>query len=162
MLQVLAERFRFCVRALVLPVVVLAVIFAAPFGAFAADADNPLIEAAYSGDTAELERLLAGGADVDHQKANGATALIIASHEGHGAFVEILLAKGAAVDVQLNDGRTALIMASYNGHGAIVDALLAKGAAVDVQLRPYHGLIQRSWRDRRSATGKGRGDRFTG
>ena len=107
MLQVSAEKIRQWVRALVFPVVVLAVIFATPIGAFAADADNPLIKAAYSGDTAELERLLAGGADVDHQKANGATALIIASHKGHGAFVEKLLAKGAAVDVQTNDGFSA-------------------------------------------------------
>ena len=68
MLQVFAERFRRCVRALVLPVVVLALIFAAPSGAFAAD-DSPLIEAAKSGDTAEVERLLAGGAEVDHQGA---------------------------------------------------------------------------------------------
>ncbi len=100
MLQAFAEKFRRCVRALVLPVVVLAVIFAAagcdkdaaevtPHPYFGdASANSPLINAAYSGDTAEVGRLLAGGADVNYQQTEGATALILASQEGHGVIVE--------------------------------------------------------------------------
>jgi serine/threonine-protein phosphatase 6 regulatory ankyrin repeat subunit B len=136
MLQAFAENFRRCVRAFVLPVVVLAVIFAATgCDEDAAVVNSQLIEAAKSGDTAEVERPLAGGADVNYQGVNGVNALITASLQGHGAIVDALLAKGAAIDVQAKDGRTALIMASGKGHGAIVDALLAKGAAVNVQVK---------------------------
>ena len=102
MLQAFGKTFRRCVRALVLPVVVLALIFAAPTGAFAVGADGQLIEAANSGDATAVERLLAGGADIDHRSAEGATALMFASQKGHDAIVEALLGKDAALDVQAN------------------------------------------------------------
>ena len=133
MLQSLAEKFRGMVPALLLSAVVLAVTFAAPAGAFAAEAGSPLTKAAYSGDIEEVGRLLSGGADVNHRDDGGATALIMASQEGHLAVVEALLAKGAELDVQDNNGVTALVMASQNGRGAIVEALLAKGAEIDVR-----------------------------
>ncbi len=135
MLQAFAEKCRRWIRALVLPVAVLALMFAAPTGAFAAGIDIQFIEAAESGDTAEVERLLAGGADVDHRIADGATALIMASQNGHSAAIEVLLAKGAALDVQRKDGATALFMASQKGHGTIIDALLAKGANTELQIK---------------------------
>ena len=78
-MQAFGERLHRFVRALVVPVVALAVIFAAPTGGFAAEAESRLIEAAQSGDTVRVERLLAGGADVDHQGKRGETALIVVS-----------------------------------------------------------------------------------
>ena len=53
-----------------------------------AEAGSPLTKAANSGDKEEVERLLFGGADVNHRDAGGATALIMASQNGHGAIVE--------------------------------------------------------------------------
>ena len=134
MLQAFSRKFRRCVRALVLTVVALAVIFAAPVGALAAS-NSPLIEAAKSGDTAEVVRLLAGGAGVDHQGVNGTTALTWASFNGHGAIVEALPARGAAIDAQNRDGITALIIASYFGRTNIVAALLANGANTTLHVR---------------------------
>jgi ankyrin repeat protein len=132
MLQVFAEKFRRYVRALALPVVVLAVIFAALNGCAgsaerqlneAAESGDAVNEAAESGDAAAVERLLAAGADIEHRNADGSTALMVASQNGHGEIVEALLAKGAAVDVQSKDGATALIQASDYGYGEIVEAL---------------------------------------
>ncbi len=133
MLQAVAERFRRCVRALVLPVLVLALIFAAPTSAFAADTDELLIIAVASGNTADVEFLLDDGVDVNHRLSNGATALVMASWNGHRKTVEALLARGAAINVQAETGETALFLASMNNHRDTVEVLLAEGAALDVQ-----------------------------
>ena len=62
-----------------------------------------LWEAAKKGQEAEVERLLAAGADT--QWANpgddDSTALITASHNGHDAVVERLLAAGSDVNHQV-------------------------------------------------------------
>ena len=95
MLKVLAEKFRYCIRALVVTVGVLAVMLTATTGAFASNSDNLLIKSAFHGEIAEVERLLASGADIDHLDANGVTALFMASGIGHGSVVEELLRLGA-------------------------------------------------------------------
>ena len=87
MLQAVAEKFRRCVRALVLPVVVFAAIFAAPIGGFAAEVDSQFLAAAVSGDTAKVERLLAGGADINYKDSDGIIALIYASFNDHRATI---------------------------------------------------------------------------
>jgi ankyrin repeat protein len=132
-LQAIAKIFRRFVRALVLPVVVLALIFAAPTNAFAADTDDLLSIAAASGNTADVEFLLDDGVDVNHRLSNGATALVMASWNGHRKTVEALLARGAAINVQAETGETALFLASMNNHRETVEVLLAKGAALDMQ-----------------------------
>jgi hypothetical protein len=63
-LQAFSQKYRRLVRALVLTVAVLAVIFATPNGAFAAEAERQLLWAAGTGDAAAVKRLLAGGAEV--------------------------------------------------------------------------------------------------
>ncbi len=100
MLQVLAKKFRRCVWALVLPVVVLA----APTDAFAAVIDLDLHKAAIVGDAAEVERLLASGANINFGGGSGKTALYLASKFNRVAVVELLLAKGAALDGRGGDG----------------------------------------------------------
>lgn len=117
-----------------MPVVILSGKINLPIGPFASDPDSRLSKAAFDGDIAELERLLASGAELNHQVGEGVTALIMASQNAHRTIVEALLVKGAAVDVQFEDGATALTIASYKGHTKIVATLLSKGADTELQV----------------------------
>jgi ankyrin repeat protein len=110
------------------------------------DASIDLAKAAKYGNTASVQALLAGGAEVNAKFNYGVTALMEASANGHVAVVQKLLAAGAEVNTQGHDGRTALIHASsnvivsqrqmeasHNGRIAVVKALLAEGAEVDAK-----------------------------
>ena len=55
-------------------------------------------QAARRGSIDELQRLVAGGADVDARDEHGQTALMLAAVEGHGHVVEWLVEHGAALD----------------------------------------------------------------
>jgi hypothetical protein len=71
--------------------------------------EGPLSAAAYAGDTALVERLLAAGAKVDGQR-RGETPLMAAASAGRRPVAEILVAKGADVFAVRPSGpeRTAL------------------------------------------------------
>lgn len=84
--------------------------------------------AGLAGDVAELERLIAGGADPDAPWTQGRNALQGASLAGHLAAVEALLGAGAGVDRRTSQGRGPLHFAADENHAAIASALLARGA----------------------------------
>jgi ankyrin repeat protein len=95
-----------------------------------------MIEAALIADLAQVQALLAGGADASAVEQDGFykgwTALMAASKQGHVEVVKALLARGAdpkdAAQGGDNKGVTALMLASEQGHVEVVKALLAGGA----------------------------------
>ena len=89
--------------------------------------------AARRGSIDELERLVAGGADVDARDEHGQTALMLAAVEGHGHVVEWLVEHGAALDHAAKYGLSALMLAVVNGHVDVARILVRKGA--DLALR---------------------------
>jgi beta-lactamase regulating signal transducer with metallopeptidase domain len=90
-----------------------------------------LIHAAQNGrEPAVVQELLANGAQVEHRRGGGETALILAGGSGNVSIVEELLNAGAQVNDQDDNGVTALMMASENGHQAVVLLLLSSGADI--------------------------------
>jgi ankyrin repeat protein len=96
-----------------------------------ATANDKLVNAAYSGDVAEIERLIAAGADPNADIGTGAgRPLRAAAENGHVAAMAALLKAGAHVKGATSAGITALVLAAGRGHTAAVDALVAAGADV--------------------------------
>ncbi len=91
-----------------------------------------LMEAAFNGDSAAVERLLAKGADVNARAQAGTTALMIAAAEGQTTIVFDLLAYGADVNARNQGGNTALMGAAADGNTTIVSKLLSLGADVNL------------------------------
>jgi hypothetical protein len=96
-------------------------------------ADYELCRAAESGNVAEIERLIAAGADANAVTLDyfGAwTPLQKAAKNGHLPAIAALLAAGARVDGASKYGSTPLMVAARYGQTAAIDALLAAGADV--------------------------------
>ena len=70
------------------------------FPSAAAGPAEDLISAAFRGDAAAVQALLAKGADVNAKNNDGVTALMVASENGHLDVVQALLAKGAEVNAK--------------------------------------------------------------
>jgi ankyrin repeat protein len=90
--------------------------------------DLPLIDAVKMADAARVERLLAGGADVDAPQGDGATALHWAAHADMKDMAQVLVAAGADVDAADDHGVTALALACLNASVRMVELLLEAGA----------------------------------
>ena len=93
--------------------------------------DFRLVTAAANQDRDAVHALLAGGADVDAARADGATALLWAAHWDDVALVERLLDAGADVNRADDHGVTALERAAENASAAMVEKLLDAGANVN-------------------------------
>ena len=91
-------------------------------------AQAEIADAASRGDTAAIERLLKGGADVNVQQADGATALQWAAYRGDAKLAERLLKSGAKPGVANHNGATPLWLAAMRGDAAVIEALLKGGA----------------------------------
>ena len=101
--------------------------------------NSPIVDAAFAGDLSTIEAMLAAGANPDHQRDDGMTALMGASDfAGYLEIVEALLAAGADPNVQSYENETALFLAAQAGHTKIVKALLAAGA--DPTLKRNDGM----------------------
>ncbi len=95
-----------------------------------------LLEAAFSGKLANVERLVAEGVTVDAADHEKRTALMWAAFNGHTPVVAYLLDRGAAIEAVDSLGRTALMYASSGPFDETVELLLKKGAEVNVQGKP--------------------------
>ncbi|KAG4291327.1 hypothetical protein FPRO06_03213 [Fusarium proliferatum] len=80
-----------------------------------------LIEAAFVGDLALMEKLIGKGANVDHQDHNGDTALMMACIRDHARVIESLLAVNARLDIKNHSWKTAL---DYGGEYCGEDSIM--------------------------------------
>jgi ankyrin repeat protein len=95
--------------------------------------------AAAKGDTAEIMRLAAAGADLEARDGHGRTALHVAAHGSHHAAVEALIARGAnprALDSRRYDIVT---IAAVKDDVKMVELALARGASAREITSPYDG-----------------------
>jgi len=98
--------------------------------------DEELCAAAGSGNVAEIERLIAAGANPNaFEGQEDLTSLQAASMNGRVAAIVELVRAGAHVNAKSYHGVTSLMFAAVSGHTAAMDALIAAGAdmnALDV------------------------------
>ena len=99
----------------------------------AAAGQTQLFVATQNGNLAEVNRLLAAGANKDAENVNKQTPLFVAAFNGHTAIVERLLAAGANIEAENVNKATPLYIAAWKGHTAIVERLLAAGANKEAQ-----------------------------
>ncbi len=85
--------------------------------------DNALHVASLGGNIGEVERLLAGGADVNARDGVGRTALHYAALKGDAGVVNLLLANNAELGIQDNFGNTAATAAQFAKQPRIVEVL---------------------------------------
>ena len=113
-------------RAIVVCLVSVAVVSGTARGA--AGQDQRLVDAVAAQDAEAVEALLAGGADVNARRADGATALTWAAHWDDLALAARLLEAGADADAADDHGVTPLERAAENANLAMVELLLDGGA----------------------------------
>jgi len=95
------------------------------------DSSQTLVMSAYQGERNTVEKLIAGGADVNRQ--NRVSPLMAASDGGHLEIVELLLARGARLNDRADfNGKTALHFAVEKGYLDIAGALLHAGANKEI------------------------------
>lgn len=92
--------------------------------------ETALREAAFHGQEACVQELLAAGAAVDAKDYTGTIALGHAAAGGSAACVCILLEAGASPEAASNTGCTALMKAAIGGHAACWRMLEAAGARI--------------------------------
>ncbi|HKP37791.1 MAG TPA: ankyrin repeat domain-containing protein [Pyrinomonadaceae bacterium] len=81
-----------------------------------------------------IELLMAKGAEVNHQDADGTTALMYAAENGDTQAVNALLRNGASVNLVDKDGETALMKAAASScTEETVMALINSGADLDAR-----------------------------
>lgn len=102
-----------------------------------AEAAPALLAAAENGRTAEVERLIASGADLEARDAQGRTALLLAVAGNHVAMAKALLAGGASPNTQAANRDTPWLLAGASGRTEIVAAMLP--LQPDLSLRNRYG-----------------------
>ena len=101
----------------------------ADVNAYEARGFTPLILAAYDGQVAAVDVLIAAGADACKPDANqGNTAQMGVAFKGDDAIAARLLKAGCDVDARNKAGQTALMMAALFGRARQIEMLLAAGA----------------------------------
>ena len=101
----------------------------------AKNGDNALMVAAFKGNRAAVETLLAKGAEVNRPNW---TALHYAAASGSNDIVQLLLKKGADINAMSPNKTTPLMMAAGEGHIMTVKLLLDNGA--DLTPRKEQGM----------------------
>ena len=98
-----------------------------------ADGSTPLQWAVYSGDVAEVTRLLAAGADVSLANHYGVTAMGLAAEVGNTELLKLLLKAGADVNSPNPEGQTALLAVARTGNVEAAKVLVEFGATIDAR-----------------------------
>ncbi len=109
---------------------------------------TPLHAAAWKGDVAQIQSLIAGGADVNAASSFGTTPLHSAAVNNQLEAVKALLQQGARVEARDGLGRTALFAALEIGaNRPVIDALLDAGAAADAKDNSGKTPVEIAWTD---------------
>lgn len=95
---------------------------------FALSKDTLLVEAAESGHTRTVERLLRDGADIEQRDWRGRTALLAATHGGRVETARVLIGAGADVNAKDAIDDSPYLYAGARGHLEILELTLAHGA----------------------------------
>ncbi|MEZ2408347.1 hypothetical protein GGC47_002581 [Bosea sp. OAE752] len=103
----------------------------------AAHAASDLLAAAESGRTAEVEALIAKGADLEMRDSQGRTALLLAVAGNHVEMARALLAAGASPNTQAANRDTPWLLAGASGRTDIIAAMLP--LKPDLRLRNRYG-----------------------
>ena len=109
-----------------------------------------LMKAVRHNDASALDKLIAGGADVNELDPNGDAPLVMAAYLGHAEIVRKLLDAGAdlrAVDPGMR--ATALQAAAYAGRTEAARILIERGIDIDKQgpVNGYTALHDAIWQD---------------
>ena len=96
---------------------------------------DELMQAAQAGNLAEVQRLIAAGADVNAVAEGGWTALMRACYnaelkQGFAEVVKALVDAGANIEAPIGYGVRPLMLAAGYGETAVVEVLLQAGADV--------------------------------
>jgi uncharacterized protein len=97
------------------------------------DGATPLHQAAFSGNVADVKRLLSAGADVNATNDYGVTAMQLAADTGNAELIRLLLKAGADASSPNPEGETALHLIARTGNVDAAKLLLKAGAAVDAR-----------------------------
>ena len=109
---------------------------------------TPLHAAAWKGDLAQIQSLIAGGADVNAASSFGTTPLHSAAVNNQLAAVKALLQQGARVEARDGLGRTPLFAALEIGASRpVIEALLDAGAAADAKDNNGKMPVDIAWTD---------------
>lgn len=92
-----------------------------------------LIELAYNGNLAAVQKLVEAGVSVEALNPDRSTPLMWSAYNGHTDIAAYLLEHGASIDAKDGNGRTALIYASSGPFPETVELLLNHGAEVNLQ-----------------------------
>jgi hypothetical protein len=117
--------------------------FTAPAQA-ATDPDGltPLMRAAARGDVAQVNKILASGADPNMATpAQRVTALMCAAYFGHAPVIKALLARGARIDIKDAQGAAAVDWAALGDHPELEKTLTGPGVA----LNPFINATMPIW-----------------
>ncbi|MDE3060479.1 MAG: ankyrin repeat domain-containing protein [Pseudomonadota bacterium] len=90
-----------------------------------------LIQAAYSGDLAQLPPESETAASINRVNPQGESPLIIAAGNGATALARELVRRGAQVNTANDEGQTPLHWAAWNNQAKMVEFLLASGASIE-------------------------------
>jgi len=89
--------------------------------------DTALIRASKAGSVAEVEQLVASGADKEATDKWGRTSLMWAAREGHAGVASLLIEKGALLDSKDLYGNTAYVWAQNKSDRPMMELLLDAG-----------------------------------
>ena len=95
--------------------------------------DARLLDSVKAGSTAEVHKLLDGGANVESRNESGRTPLMLAALKSNAEMVKLLLEHGADVNAVDSSGMTALMWAAFGGSAESVRLLIDKGAKIDTK-----------------------------
>lgn len=96
-----------------------------------------LRQAAQSGDTAAIERLIARGAALDEPDSSGQTALLLAVAGNHVAGARRLIEAGASINAQASNQDTPWLLAGARGRAEIIALMLPRRP--DLSIRNRYG-----------------------
>ncbi len=98
------------------------------------------IEAAKSGNFAEVEKMLKAGFDINSQNQNGHTALLRTAGDGPTEMVRLLIDRGAEVNPGRDDAKrsgTPLIWAAQGDKPETAELLIERGAKIEESASSY-------------------------